>query len=95
MAGEMLLDEKCQLRCENTKRTMHDLLTVMLELEFIRTRFNSFVTHKASNIGGGLANLAVFPCSKRIDDISTNMAKAHHGHRSNDDFLRMLSKRRK
>lgn len=95
MSGELLLGEERQLRCEKTKRNLHDLLAAMLDPEFIPSQFESFVTRKASNIEGGLSKLAVLPCSIRIDDFSTNMAKARRGHNSNDEFLRYLSTRRK
>jgi chromosome partitioning protein len=95
MSGELLLGEDRQLKCERTKRNLHDLLAAMLDAEFISSQFESFVTRKASNIDGGLAKLAVLPCSIRIDDFSTNMAKARRGHSSNDEFLRVLANRRK
>jgi len=95
MSGELLLGEDRQLKCERTKHNLHDLLAAMLDAEFIPSQFESFVTRKASNIDGGLAKLAVLPCSIRIDDFSTNMAKARRGHSSNEEFLRVLANRRK
>jgi chromosome partitioning protein len=95
MAGELLLGEERQLRCERNKHTLHDLLAAMLDAEFLPSQFESFITRKGSNIDGGLPKLAVLPCSIRIDDFSTNMAKARRGHNSNDEFLRVLSHRRK
>lgn len=95
MAGEMLLGEDRQLKCERGKRNLHDLLAGMLDSEFVPAQFDSFVTRGASNIGGGLPRLAVLPCSIRIDDFSSNMAKARRGHSSNDEFLRTLTHRRK
>jgi chromosome partitioning protein len=94
MAGELLLGEERQLRCERTKRNLHDLLGAMLDDEFSPDQFEGSITRKASNIGGGLPRLAVLPCSIRIDDFSTNMARARRGHSSNDEFLRLLAKRR-
>lgn len=95
MSGELLLGEERQLRCERTKRNLHDLLAAMLDPEFTPAQFEGFVTRKASNIGGGLGKLAVLPCSIRIDDFSTNMAKARRGHSSNAEFLRVLTTRKK
>lgn len=95
MAGELLLGEERQLKCERTKRNLHDLLAAMLDDEFTPSQFESYVTRKASNIDGGLAKLAVLPCSIRMDDFSTNMAKARRGHYSNDEFLRVLTHRRR
>jgi chromosome partitioning protein len=94
MAGELLLGENQQLKCERTKRNLHDLLASMLDDEFRADQFEAVVTRRVSNIGGGVPKLAVLPCSIRIDDFSTNMAKARRGHNSNEEFLRMLAKRR-
>jgi chromosome partitioning protein len=52
------------------------------------------VVKGVSDIDGGLPNLSVIPCSIRIDDFSTNMAKARRGHKSNEEFLAMFRKRR-
>jgi chromosome partitioning protein len=79
MAGELLLGEDSQIKCERTKRNLLDLLATMIDDEFIPDQFESFITRKASNIDGGLAKLAVLPCSVRIDDFSTNRAKARRG----------------
>src|SRR5262249_35666470 len=94
LAGELLLGEDRQLRCEKTRKSLHDLLAAMLGDEFSPNQFDPFVVRNASNIGGGLSKLAILPCSIRIDDFQTNMAKARKGHNSNDEFLRMLEKRR-
>jgi chromosome partitioning protein len=94
MAGELLLGEARQLKCERNKQTLHDLLRAMLDDEFGNNQFDAFVTRKASNIGGGMSNLAVLPCSIRIDDIITNMARARRGYRSPVEFLRAWDKRR-
>jgi chromosome partitioning protein len=41
-----------------------------------------------------MENLDVLPCSFRIDDFQTNMAKARRGYHSPDEFVNMLSSRR-
>ncbi|MFO0810375.1 MAG: AAA family ATPase [Gemmataceae bacterium] len=94
MAGELLLGECRLLQCEKKGRTLHDLLASMLDDEFRSDQFEGTVTRRVSNIGGGLTKLAVLPCSIRIDDFSTNMAKARRGHSSNDEFLGMWNRRR-
>jgi chromosome partitioning protein len=48
----------------------------------------------ASDIGDGLEKLSVMPCSIRIDDFSTNMAKARHGYKSTDEFNAIFQRRR-
>jgi hypothetical protein len=62
--------------------------------EFEPAIFSKFVTSKASNIDGGLETLSVLPCSIRIDDIMTNVAKAKQGFKTNDEFQRLWGRRR-
>jgi chromosome partitioning protein len=94
MAGELLLGEDLTLRCERSRTTLHDMLAAMLGDEFEPELVASYIIPKVSDIGGGIETLSVLPCSIRIDDFSTNMAKARRGHHSNDEFLSMMKKRR-
>lgn len=94
MAGELVLGEKRQLQCESQKKNFYDLLVRMLDDDFEPTSFPKFVTPKASNIAGGLDTLSVLPCSIRIDDIQTNVAKAKQGFKTNDEFQRLWGRRR-
>jgi chromosome partitioning protein len=94
MSGELLLGESRLLNCERRKITLHDMLAAMLDNEFKPEQLPYYVVKNVSDIGGGLPNLSVIPCSIRIDDFSTNMAKARRGHHSNDEFLAMFRKRR-
>jgi chromosome partitioning protein len=94
MAGELLLGESRLLRCERSKSTLHDLLAAMLDEEFDSEQIGGYVTNSASNIGGGMKLLSVIPCSVRIDDFSTNMAKARRGYQSTDEFLQVFARRR-
>ncbi len=94
MSGELVLGESRQLKLEHKRKTLHDLLAAMLDDEFNAGQIPYFVENKVSDIGGGLPTLSVLPCSIRIDDFSTNMAKARRGHKSNDEFLAMFRKRR-
>lgn len=94
MAGELTLGEKGQLQCESQKRNFYDLLVRMLDDEFEPASFSKFVTPKGSNIDGGLETLSVLPCSIRIDDIMTNVAKAKQGFKTNDEFQRLWGRRR-
>jgi chromosome partitioning protein len=94
MSGELLLGESRMLKCELKKMTLHDLMAAMLDEEFRAERLPYYVVKGVSDIDGGLPNLSVIPCSIRIDDFSTNMAKARRGHKSNDEFLAMFRKRR-
>jgi chromosome partitioning protein len=94
MAGELLLGESRLLNCERRKITLHDLLAAMLDDDFGPEQFPAYVVPKASDIGGGLERLSVMPCSIRIDDFSTNMAKARHGYKSTDEFNALFQRRR-
>jgi chromosome partitioning protein len=94
MSGEMLLGESRLLHCERKKSTLHDLLAAMLDDEFASEQIPPYVVPRASDIGGGLERLSVIPCSIRIDDFSTNMAKARHGYRSTDEFNAIFQRRR-
>jgi chromosome partitioning protein len=95
MAGEMVLGENRLLRCERSRSTLHDLLAAMLDDEFDAEQIGHYVMNGASNIGGGMKRLSVLPCSVRIEDFSTNMAKAKRGYHSNDEFLQVFDRRRK
>ena len=75
-------------------RTLHDLLAAMLDDEFTAEQIRHYVVDNASDIGGGLPKLSVIPCSIRIDDFQTNMAKAKRGYHSNEEFLAMFRRRR-
>jgi chromosome partitioning protein len=94
MSGELLLGENRLLKCEGKKMTLHDMMAAMLDDEFKPEQFDYYAVKNASDIGGGLPNLSVIPCSIRIDDFSTNMAKARRGHKTNDEFLGMFERRR-
>lgn len=95
MSGELLLGEDRLLRCERKKSTLHDLLAAMLDDEFDTDQVASHVEDNASNIGGGLEGLSVLPCSIRIDDFQTNVAKAKRGFHTTDEFQATFRKRRK
>jgi chromosome partitioning protein len=94
MAGELLLGESRLLRAERSRTTLHDLLAAMLDDEFEAEQIGHYIIGGASNIGGGMSKLSVMPCSVRIEDFSTNMAKAKRGYHSNDEFLQVFARRR-
>jgi chromosome partitioning protein len=94
MSGELLLGEERLWKCENRKITLHDLLATMLDDEFKSDQLPYYVVPEVSDIGGGLPNLSLMPCSIRIDDFVTNMAKARRGFNSIDEFQTMWDKRR-
>ena len=82
------------LRADHRKATLHDLLAAMLDDDFEPQQIGHYVVPGASNIGGGLKKLSVIPCSVRIDDFMTNMAKARRSFQSADDFLKIWNRRR-
>lgn len=94
MAGELLLGEDKLLSCDHRQVTLHDMLAAMLDDEFDAEQVADYVVENVSNIGGGLPALSLIPCSVRIDDFSTNMAKARRGYNSTDEFYATLRKRR-
>jgi chromosome partitioning protein len=94
MASEMVLGENRLVKADRTRTTLHDLLAAMLDDEFEPHQIGQFFVPGVSNIGGGLRTLSVMPCSVRIDDFSTNMAKARRGYHSNDEFLEVWKRRR-
>lgn len=94
MSSELLLGEERLLRYER-KRTLHDLLIAMLDDEFEAEQVWNYVQTNCSNIDGGYENLSVIPCSIRIDDFQTNVAKAKRGFHTNEEFNATFNKRRK
>src|SRR5207245_2349096 len=94
MAGELLLGESRLLPCDGKRATLYDLLAAMLKDKFNSNQIEHCVASNVSNIGGGMQNLSAIPCSFRIEEFSTNMAKAKRGFHSNDEYLRMLDRRR-
>jgi chromosome partitioning protein len=94
MSGELLLGELRLLRSDRDRKTLHDLLAAMLDEGFSTDQFERVVARKASNIGGGLEELSVVPCSIRIDDFQTNMAKARRGYQTTDHFLARWGRQR-
>jgi chromosome partitioning protein len=94
MSGELLLGEDRLLKLDHKRKTLHDLLAAMLDDEFSAEQIPYYIVGNASDIGGGLPKLSVIPCSIRIDDFSTNMAKAKRGYQSNDEFLAIFRRRR-
>jgi chromosome partitioning protein len=94
MSGELLLGEDRLLKLDHKRKTLHDLLAAMLDDEFGAEQIPYYVADRVSNIGGGLENLSVMPCSIRIDDFQTSMAKAKRGYKSNDEFLAIFRRRR-
>jgi chromosome partitioning protein len=93
-SSELLLGEGPFLKCDPDKAILHDLLSEMLDDQFRPEQFPAFVVPGVSDIGNGLDDLSVMPCSMRIDDFQTNMAKARRGFKSAEEFLAVFRRRR-
>lgn len=94
-ASEFLLGERGLEQAERQTRTLHDLMASMLRPDF-DPNFSHYVQQDVSNIGGGLADLSILPCSLRIDDFQTNMARGGRGFATWDEYRKMFySHRRK
>lgn len=94
LAGELMLGEDQLLRVENKRHTLHDLLAFMLSDDFTVDAMGAYVTKEASNVEELKEKIDCIACSHRIDDFTTNMAKARRGFQSNDEFLRKLNRLR-
>jgi chromosome partitioning protein len=95
MAGELLLGEAGQAAAEKKNKTLYDLLGDMLDGDFVTSSFPGYVCKRGSDIGGGLEKLSVLPCSIRMDDFISNMAKARRGYNTTDEFIRSYTTRKK
>lgn len=94
MSSEMLLGESRFIRLDNAKRTFHDLMGAMMTPEFSISQFEHHVARPASNIGGGLDNLAVIPCSPRIDDLATLLNQRRNALGSTEAYQNLMRQRR-
>ncbi len=95
MASELLIGEELLNTFERKGLTLHDMLAAMLKDEFEEDHIPPYIKEQVSNIGAGFPNLDLLPCSIRIDDFQTNMAKARHGFREIEDFRKDLVHKRK
>jgi len=75
-ASEVLLGEARMLKAEREKRTLHDLLSAMLDREFDQASFGKYVVGGGSNVVEVRQRISVLPCSVRIDEFQSNVAKA-------------------
>ncbi len=95
MAGELLLGESRQIKADQGKRTLHDLLLAVHSPGAEAVDFGRYVTRFGSDIAGGLRNLSVLPCSTRIDDFSTSLRKSRGAQVSPTEKTRLKELSRK
>lgn len=93
-ASELLLGESRLLKLEKSMFTLHDMLRAMLDDDFRSEQINAYVKQGVSNIGSGIEHLSVLPCSFRIDDFQSNVARAKRGFHTNEEFQRIFDRRR-
>lgn len=96
MAGELLLGETRQIKADQSKRTLHDLLLAVYGSGAGSLNFSSYVTRYGSDIRGGLKHLSVLPCSTRIDNFagSLRISRAKRASVAEMTRLRELGRRR-
>ena len=92
MASELLIGPARLERCENSRRTLHDMLSTMLAPEFDTETIPRYIVNQVSLIGEGFPGLDLLPCSIRIDDFQTNVARARRGYKDADEFQRDLKR---
>ena len=95
MASELLVGAERLLLAEEQKLTLHDLLASMLRDDFQSDEIARFRHAKASSILNLQAKMDCIPCSHRIDEFTTNMARARRGYQSHQEFLQSLNRLRK
>jgi chromosome partitioning protein len=93
-SSELLLGERRFLGLDHRQSTLHDLLASLLDPEFVPEVLPAFVAKGASNVEEVQPRLSVIPCSFRINDFATNMAKAKRGFHTNDEFQGLWNRRR-
>ena len=94
MAGTLLLGEERQDRADDAGQTLHDMLSELYKTSAPDVNFGKFVVTKTSDIGGGLDNLSVVPCSFRLDDFYSNLKKGKHAPRTAEELRRVQSRGR-
>ncbi|MDX9753840.1 MAG: ParA family protein [bacterium] len=95
MASELLLGEQRLELAEKNRQTLHDLLAAMLSERFAPSSIPSFISKFSTPVKPIRPNLDCLACSHRIDEFSTNMAKAKKGYQSNEAFLQQLNRLRR
>ncbi len=95
MAGELLLGRAAMEHAEARHKTLHDLFALMLTDSYSPEAIPHYIAAGATRVTSLRKNLDCIPCSRRIDDFSTNMAKARRGFRSNEEFLLLFNKLRR
>lgn len=86
-ASELLLGEERFMAIETRKRTLHDLLASMIDESFSIDDIEKYVARESTTIRSIQPQVDCIPCSYRIDEFVTNVAKARRGYQNNEFFL--------
>jgi chromosome partitioning protein len=92
-ASEMLLGEARMIQLDQNRLTLHDLLRNMLDASF-DGNFERYVSPAKKQRLEFRNRLDVLPCSVRIDDFQSNVAKARKGVLSGPEFSALWRRRR-
>ena len=93
-AGELLIGGKRLLLCDKQRRTLHHLLIKMTDNDFDIDNVSKYILSNVSNIGSGLPNLSVLPCSLKIEDFARNRAKGGRPYAASEELLQFLVRKR-
>lgn len=73
MSGELLIPRDQLSEADEKRRTLADLLVKMARPEFEAKATEKFLARGVSNVSGATENLAVLPCSFRLQDMWSNI----------------------
>ncbi|MCO8124079.1 ParA family protein [Stieleria sp. TO1_6] len=76
MAGELLVGESRMMQAERRGSTLHDVFLSMADVDFDPGSLGRYVIRGASNVLATENRLSVIPCSFRIDDFFSNLARS-------------------
>lgn len=93
-ASELLLGQKRFESLDTRKRTLHDLMSSMMNDDFSIDQVDRFSSKGVSTIRSIQPNLDCIPCSHRIDEFQSNMAKAKRGFQDDDYFQKKWKRMR-
>jgi chromosome partitioning protein len=92
-ASELLLGEARMLKADIQGLTLHDLLRELLKPEF-DGQFGRYVVSGEAGVTDARPRLSVLPCSVRIDEFQSNVARARRGMLTGGEFSALWRRRR-
>ncbi len=95
-ASELLIGEERCLEQDAKRKTLHDLLSSMMSEDFESSILEKYIAGDASNISRIRKYIDCIPCSYRIDEFTSNIAKAKKGYLGDEEFQKKwLNQKRK